>query len=113
MRISIFAGLLSLLVIAQALKVAHHQADREDLIVGGYSSLSTDTLSDDAKEIDEYIRKLHTDLKGAKLISASKQVVAGFNYHYIYRSADGKKEWDIVVYKNLKGKLFENGFSFT
>ena len=47
------------------------------------------------------------------MVNASRQVVAGFNYRYIYRSADGKRDWDFVVYKDLNQKLFENGYSFT
>jgi hypothetical protein len=63
--------------------------------------------------VDEYIRSQHPDLEGATLVSAKTQVVAGFNYDYKYTSADGKKDWDIVVYKNLKGELAENGFSIS
>ena len=53
--------------------------------------------------MDDFIRSQHPDLQGATLVSAEKQVVAGFNYDYKYTSADGKTDWDIVVYKNLKG----------
>lgn len=114
MKGSILLIILAFIAASNGLLIRQHQpVDPNTVIVGGYSPISTVDLSDDAKLVDQFIRSKHPDLQGATLISAERQVVAGFNYHYKYRSADGKREWDIVVYKDLKGRLLENGFSFT
>jgi hypothetical protein len=114
MKGSILLAIMSLLIVSNGLRISQHEAvNGESIMVGGYSPISVTNLSDDAKQVDQFIRNKHTDLQGATLISAETQVVAGLNYHYKYRTADGKTEWDVIVYKNLKGKLLENGFSFT
>lgn len=114
MRITLIAVLASLLGLTLSLRVSQHAANPpNDIIVGGYQALSLKELPDDAKAVDDYLRAQHPSLKDATLTSASRQVVAGFNYRYIYESADGKKQWDMVVYKNLKGNLYENGYKYT
>jgi hypothetical protein len=108
MRVPILIVLL--LAVAHSLKLSQHLDTPNNIIVGGYSPLSVDNLPEDAKAVDDFIRSQHTDIKDGKLISASRQVVAGFNYHYVYQSVDGTKQWDIIVYKNIRGNLYENGF---
>jgi hypothetical protein len=83
------------------------------LLPGGYFPVSVENLSEDAKEVDQFIRDNHSELKDAALVSSKAQVVAGMNYHNIYKSADGKTIWDVVVYKNLQGELSESQFIFT
>lgn len=99
-------------ILALTLSMRLHNADRSQM-VGGYQALDVNHLPEDAKEVDQYLRKLHTNFDQAKLISAERQVVAGFNYHFIYESNDKTKQWDIVVYKSLKGQLYENGYTYT
>lgn len=97
-----------------SLKITQHLNNNgADTIVGGYNTLDVKKLNDDTKAVDEFLRSKHPALKDATLYEASYQVVAGFNYRLKYRSADNKTEWDFVVYKNLKGNLYENGYSFT
>lgn len=113
MKKNILLAILSFIVVSNSLMISQHQVSNPNsIIVGGYSPISTVKLSNDAKEVDQFIRSKHPDLQGATLISAETQVVAGLNYRFKYISADGEREWDIVVYKNLKGKLLENGFNF-
>lgn len=75
--------LLSLFALALSLRL--HNEDRSQM-VGGYQGLDVDHLPEDAKEVDQYLRKLHTNFGHVKLVSAERQVVAGFNYHFIYES---------------------------
>jgi hypothetical protein len=102
--------LLAAILLACSLKIDHEQSP---IKVGGYEDLDLNNLPEDAQAVDAYLRKMHTNFGDVKLISAKRQVVAGFNYHYIYESQDKTEQWDIVVYKPLKGGLYENGFTYT
>lgn len=70
-----------LLFVICALSLSLHQ---QDLIVGGYSKLDVNSLSEDAQQVDQYLRNIHKNINDATLKSASRQVVAGFNYRFIY-----------------------------
>jgi hypothetical protein len=109
--------LLGLVGAVLAVHLTHEQLKRDgDVIVGGYTALDVNSLSEDAVEVDQYLRKLHTDMVGAKLVAASRQVVAGHNYRFKYQLNQTKgenKTWDIVLYRDLKDNFMENGFTYT
>jgi len=66
--------------------------------------------------VDQFIRKTHTDFTQVKLVSASRQVVAGMNYHYIYElntTKGEKRVWDIVIYKDLQNNFNDRGYTYT
>jgi hypothetical protein len=82
MNVTVF---ITLVALAFSLKLSNHLISSPgDIIVGGYQSLDVNNLPSDAQEVDVYLRGLHTNFQGAKLVSAKRQVVAGFNYRYIY-----------------------------
>lgn len=94
---------------------AHEQLKNAggDTRVGGYEELDVNHLPEDAKKIDQFLREKHSDFENGRLVSASRQVVAGMNYRMVYSSSNGSKNWDIIVYKNLHGDLLENGYTMT
>ena len=75
--------------------------------------MDVNRLPEDAKKVDDFLRGKHNGFESGSLVSASRQVVAGMNYRMIYRSSNGSKKWDIIVFKSLKGELFENGYTMT
>lgn len=109
--------LLALVGAVLAVHLTHEQLKRDgDVIVGGYTALDVNNLSEDAVEVDQYLRKLHTDMVAAKLVEASRQVVAGHNYRFKYQLNQTKgenKTWDIVLYRDLRDNFMENGFTYT
>jgi hypothetical protein len=63
MKVSILIAIFGLLALSNCLRISHHQDDNgESMMVGGYSPLSATNLSDDAKEVDQFIRSKHTNL---------------------------------------------------
>lgn len=70
-------------------------------------------MPEDAEKVDVFLREKHNGFEKGKLVSASRQVVAGMNYRMIYTSSNGSKKWDIIVFKTLKGELYENGYTMT
>jgi hypothetical protein len=60
---NILLAILSLLIVSNGLRISQHEAvNGESILVGGYSPTSVTNLSDDAKQVDQFIRDKHTDL---------------------------------------------------
>ena len=99
--------------IASLLLVLAAAHDRGDYRVGGYSSLDTNHLDKDTFECDKYLRGRHPELDGAKVISVERQVVAGYNYKFVYEKEVSENKfdtWETVVYRDLKDNLNEMSF---
>lgn len=75
-------------------------------IVGGYSPIDVNNMSNEQRAIDSFIRGSEEKYLDADLVKGEQQVVAGMNYKYTYNvnEIDQKGEVEVTVNKNLQGK---------
>ena len=102
---TVIVTVLLLIAMGQSLSL-NHNTDFQDLskahIVGGWSEVhpvEKGKLSDDLKEIDDFVRKYSPDVKDKDLLEYQMQVVSGLNYRFFYGNVDASGNKSGVVKK--------------